>query len=286
MTETTTKTLDGMRILVTRAQEQADSFSGLLRSQGANVSEISLLTFYPNPDSRALDEGLRGLGNYHWIIFASQNAFHFTVLRLKELGLPVSWLAKTKIASVGPATKAAIEAAGLTVAFQPTNYVAESLVEQFPGYPRLSGARIMWPKTDIGRPVIKDRLSAAGAIVDSPIAYLTGLPDKPEELAQQLITMIRGQQLDVITLASAQTARNLATILNLGLGKEPAAEREPGPSAKLQALLGMVKIATIGPITARAAHQHLGKVDIEAAEFTLKGLTDALLASLKIEQKE
>lgn len=283
MTETTTASLQGMRILVTRAQEQADSFSGMLRSQGAVVSEISLLAFYPNSDSRALDEALKGLSNYHWIIFASQNAVHFTLLRLKELGRPTSWLEKAKIASIGPATKAAVEAAGLKVDFQPSSYVAESLVSEFPGYPKLAGTRVLWPKTDIGRPVIKDRLSAAGAVVDTPIAYLTGLPDKPEELAGQLITMIRGQKLDVITLASAQTARNLATILNLGLGKEPSSEREPGPSAKLQALLSNVKIATIGPITARAAHQHLGKVDVEAAEFTLKGLTDALLASLKIE---
>jgi uroporphyrinogen III methyltransferase/synthase len=283
------KPLQGVRVLVTRAEEQADSFADLLQERGATTIERALLAVGPASDYSELDKAINQLAQYQWIIFASQNAVKFTLQRLKALGLPAQALSQCQLASIGPATSNCLAEEGLSVAFQPTAYVAETLVAEFQQQVNLAGQRLLWPKTNIGRLLIADGLRAAGAQVDTAIAYESGLPTNKEHLGRELVALLRDQAIDIITLASAQTARNLGQLLDLGL------QLELGPDHKeklallkeeKEELLSSVKIAAIGPITAAAAEQSLGRVDLIAEEHTLKGLTDSLLASLKFEQNQ
>ena len=289
------KPLQGVRVLVTRAEEQADSFADLLQERGATTIERALLAVGPASDYSELDKAINQLAQYQWIIFASQNAVKFTLQRLKALGLPAQALSQCQLASIGPATSNCLAEEGLSVAFQPTAYVAETLVAEFQQQVNLAGQRLLWPKTNIGRLLIADGLRAAGAQVDTAIAYESGLPTNKEHLGRELVALLRDQAIDIITLASAQTARNLGQLLDLGLQLELEVKRELGPDHKeklallkeeKEELLSSVKIAAIGPITATAAEQSLGRVDLIAEEHTLKGLTDSLLASLKFEQNQ
>jgi uroporphyrinogen-III synthase len=286
------KPLHGARVLVTRAEEQADSFTALLQEQGATTIERALLAVQPASDYSDLDKALMQLNQYQWIIFASQNAVKYTMQRLQELGLPAQTLSQCKLASIGPATSNHLAEAGLAVAFQPTVYVAEVFVTEFPQQTRLAGQRLLWPKTNIGRLIIAEALRAAGAQVDTAVAYESGLPSNKELLGRELVGLLREKAADIITLASAQTARNLGQLLELGLSLELNLGTELGPDheEKLarakEELLASVKIAAIGPITAFAAEQSLGRVDLVAEEHTVKGLTDSLLASLKFEQNQ
>lgn len=295
------KPLQGVKVLVTRAEEQADRFADLLQELGATTLERAFLAVSPASDYSELDKAISQLNQYQWIIFASQNAVKFTLQRLKALGLPAQALSQCQLASIGPATSNCLAEVGLSVAFQPTAYVAETLVAEFQQQINLAGQRLLWPKTNIGRLLIADGLRAAGAQVDTAIAYESGLPSNKEQLARELVTLLRDQAIDIITLASGQTARNLGQLLDLGLELELEAKLELGVKLELgpdhkeklallkegkEELLGSVKIAAIGPITASAAEQSLGRVDVVAAEHTLKGLTDSLLASLKFEQNQ
>jgi uroporphyrinogen-III synthase len=287
----------------------------------------------PASDYTKLDQALKELDQYDWVIFASHNAVKFTLQRLKALGLSAQTLSRCQLASIGESTSSSLKEAGLNVSFQPTTYVAESLAAELPQQTNLAGKRLLWPKTNIGRLLIAEELGAAGAKVDIALAYESGLPANKEQLAAELVSLLQDKAIDVITLASAQTARNLGLVLELGLelqlGRqlEPTTAREseaisdsepellPGatantqqplhPEAKLMSkgsqteaakadhkeklalakedLLASVKIAAIGPITASAAEQSLGRVDLVAKDHTLKGLA-ALLASLKFEQ--
>lgn len=303
------KPLQGLRVLVTRAEEQADSFATLLQDQGATTIERALLAVHPASDYTKLDQALKDLGQYDWIIFASHNAVRFTLQRLKALGLSAQALSCCQLASIGAATSSSLNEVGLTVAFQPTAYVAESLAAELPQQTNLAGKRLLWPKTNIGRLLIAQELEAAGAKVDIAIAYESGLPANKEQLAVELVGLLQDKAIDIITLASAQTARNLGLVLELGLelqiGQQVEQEARLHPKAELiskgsqseaakadhkeklalakEDLLASVKIAAIGPITASAAEQSLGRVDLVAKDHTLKGLA-ALLASLKFEQ--
>ncbi|MBU6450518.1 MAG: uroporphyrinogen-III synthase [Cyanobacteria bacterium REEB67] len=295
--------LDGINILVTRSVDQADIFAGLLRDLGANVSEIPVLAITPPQDYKDLDRYLRDLPSYDWIVFASTNAVDYTVARAAALGLSDA-LKAVKLAVVGPSTAQAVTGHGYKVDFCPSAFVAETLIEEFPDYPHLQGKKIFWPRTNIGRTVIIDKFSEAGAQVDTAVAYLTDLPADHAHLARTLVGALRAGHIDVITLASAQSARNLASMIEEGLLFEAA---EPGKTttkienneeamamksstiaskeATMQELLGAVQIAAIGPVTARAARAELGRVDVEASDHTIIGLTKSLLASLKFPQK-
>jgi len=119
------------------------------------------------------------------------------------------------------------------------------------------------------------------------VAYESGLPDRAEAVGRKIVALLEANALDVITLASAQTAKNLAALIDLGLKQKFAsAGRGEAKASYKKQLLAAVKIAVIGPITAAAAADAFGRVDILAGEHTMEGLTDALLASLKFPQKE
>jgi uroporphyrinogen-III synthase len=283
--------LDGINILVTRAVGQADLFSSLLRDLGANVSEIPVLAITAPEDYTDLDRSLSKLPDYDWIVFASTNAVDYTVARARELGMGDA-LKLVKLAVVGPSTAEAVRDHGYKVDFCPSAFVAETLIEEFPDYPHLQGKKIFWPKTNIGRTVIIEKFSEAGARVDTAVAYLTDLPPEHPQLARTLVGALRAGQIDVITLASAQSARNLARMIREGLiienNEEATAMQSSTTASKeatMQKLLGAVQIAAIGPVTARAARAELGHVDVEASDHTIIGLTKSLLASLKFPQK-
>ncbi len=278
-------------MLVTRAEDQADNYKQQLEEAGAHVSELPVISIKPTGDYSALDAALKNISSYQWIVFASQNAVNHTMARVKHLGLDRHCLRQIKIASIGPSTSDLISTYDLTVSYQPTVFVAETFVAEFPGYPKLTDIRILWPRTNIGRRLIAEQLQAAGAQVEAAIAYETGLPDNADAAAKKLVAMLEANSIDVITLASAQTAKNLAALVDLGLQQKFAtdAERDKDGEEKSQAkkaLLADVKIAAIGPITAATAAQSLGRVDIVAAQHTLDGLTEALLASLKFPQNQ
>jgi len=269
--------LTGLKVLITRAREQAPELRQLLLPLGAEVFEIPVIEISAPQDFAELDRALSSLTNYDWLIFASKNSVKYTLARALELGLPTTLNDRPKLAAIGPATAEELAKHGLSAAFCPSNFVAENLVDEFPGYPDLAGTKILWPKTNIGRTLIIDKLTGAGATVDTALAYTTGLPADHDNLALDLVEKLATGKIDVITLASAQSAKNLTTLINIGLKNKK--------NCDLKTLLKPIKIAAIGPITAEAARDCLGKVDIEAEQYTLAGLTESLLASLKFPQK-
>jgi len=298
---TNDKPLTGLRVLVTRALGQSHEFKELLAPLGAIVSEIPVIEIREPEDFTELDQALRNLQLYNWLIFASKNAVEHTLARVERLGIQLGASPHLRIAAIGPATAGELIKRGVGVHFCPSSFMAEFLVDEFPGYPDLAGTKVLWPKTNIGRTLISDKLRQAGATVDTAIAYITGLPADHQKLAKKLVDALCAGEIDVITLASAQSAYNLADLLNKGLENRTGVKpfdvecklldslpvgRQEKATEGIKKLLTSVKIAAIGPVTARTARQVLGKTDVEASQYTLAGLTEALLASLKFEQKE
>ena len=268
--------LTGRKILVTGAQGQAEKFQAELEPLGASVSALPLIAIGDPADFRDLDNGLLQLADYHWMIFASTNAVKQTLKRARFLGIDMAAQPHLKIAAVGRSTAEELSKNGLETTFCPSRFVAEALIEEFPGYPdQLVGVKIFLPKTDIGRELISEKFSAAGASVKTAVAYKTTAAGDQQEMAGVLRTKLSIDKIDAITLTSAQAARNLCALLNAIF-----------PEQDQKAVLAGVKIAVIGPATAAAARDCLGRVDIEAAEHSIPGLSAALLASLKFPQKE
>src|SRR5438132_7010636 len=78
------KPLAGIRILVTRARPQAAEFSHLLRRQGAMVVGIPLIEIVPPRSFQPLDDALKNLAHYQWLIVTSVNGAQAMLERMRR----------------------------------------------------------------------------------------------------------------------------------------------------------------------------------------------------------
>ena len=111
-------------------------------------------------------------------------------------------------------------------------------------------------------------LEQAGAIVDEVAAYTTVAAAGDDEQGREVLRLLQNGQIDIITFTSSSTVRNFMQWLT-------NCDTEPGTSARSAEL----KIACIGPITSQTARELGLKVDIEAREFTIDGLVEAIVQS-------
>jgi uroporphyrinogen III methyltransferase/synthase len=254
-----TKPLFGKRVLVTRSQEQAGVLSARLRDLGAEPVEFPTIRIAPPDDFGPLDRAIESLCVYKWIVFTSVNGVKSFMRRLLFKGYDARALAQAKLAAIGPATAEELGRFALRVDHMPGNYLAEAMVE---GISIVAGDRILLPRADLARPVLAQELTKEGAKVDEVIAYRT----LPNPLAQECVRTLVEEKIDIITLTSSSTARNLVDILATGVGRE------------WPTVLKGATVACIGPITAQTARELGLHVDIVAQEHTIEGLVEAILA--------
>lgn len=272
--------LKGSRIVVTRSRKQAASLTEKLLALGAEVYEFPVIAINPPLSWKPLDNAISKLKSYDWVLFASANAVDAFMARAAAVGIGREELDNARIAVIGPGTAQALVERDLAPDFCPSSFIAETLVSEFPGYPDIAGLRILWPRTNVGRTYVLDKFKEAGASIEVVESYRTSLPPNEQDIADRLTTLLSKSVIDVITLASAQSARNLSTIISTGLNKKLGDKNIDAPiglEAIRNALSGVV-VATIGPETSQAARKHLGKVDVEAEQFTIDGLVRAIVS--------
>ncbi len=253
--------LQGKRILITRAREQAGVLAEQLRDLGATVVEIPSIEIRPPQSYEPLDEAIRKIRAYDWLILTSVNGVRALIDRLEHAELPPAHLASLKIAAIGPATKKAIEARGLTVSVMPRQYIAESVVEALQD--EVKGKNVLLVRAKVARDVIPQELRNAGATVNVIEAYQTVVPQASRERLRDVLSR-PGQQPHAITFTSSSTARNFLELL--------------GEDNKY--LLTGVILASIGPVTSGTLHELGLTVHIEAGEYTIPGLVQALADNL------
>ncbi len=244
--------LDGLRIVVTRAAHQLEELASPLRALGAEVIPLPLIGIAPPLGPALLRSAASSANSYDWIIFTSANAIAGFLSAFN--GSPGSITAR--IATVGSATRDAAERAGFHVDLVPENYIAESLAEALSGE-ELSGRRILIPSAAVTREVVPVALRQRGAQVDVVEAYRNIIPPEAAALAPQVF---RPPYPDWVTFASSSAVDNLMHLT----GREP---------------LTHSKVATIGPATSNTARKHLLSVTSEAKTHNIKGLVEALAAS-------
>jgi uroporphyrinogen-III synthase len=251
--------LHGLNVLLTRASHQIEAPAARLRELGANVICLPLIEISPPDSWHALDQAVQHIADYDWIIFVSANAVDAFFNRLKTLDKQN--LTFPRFASIGPKTTERLASHGHKADYQAEAFIAESFVANFPV---ASGQRVLWPKANIGRMLIADELGKKGVHVDAIHVYKTTLPSDAQTVATELELLIIEKSIDVITVASSQTVRNMRQLLDN--------VRMPITALK------DVKILAIGPETARTAAEQLGKCDIQATEYTVDGMIDCLLS--------
>jgi uroporphyrinogen III methyltransferase / synthase len=248
------RVLQGRRIVVTRAADQAEALLQRLAALGAEVLELPTIEIWPAPDYGPLDQAIRGLDEYDWLIFTSANGVRFFEQRLARAGRTLASI-RQPICAIGPATRKALERRGAAVRLVPEEYVAESLVASFDEL-RLEGARILLPRAAVARDVVPEALRRRGASVDVIEAYRTR---PPADLAERADVVFGGaRKPDWITFTSSSTVANFLAAV--------------GPEK-----LAGVRVASIGPVTSATARAGGLPVDAEAREYTIGGLVEAIV---------
>src|SRR5271166_6354181 len=101
------KPLEGKRIVVTRAIEQAREIKERLENLGAIVLLIPAVSFSEPDETSELDRAIGSLEMFDWLLFTSANAVRFFAGRCRKLGRSVNNGNRLRCAAVGPATAGA-----------------------------------------------------------------------------------------------------------------------------------------------------------------------------------
>ncbi|MDV3348890.1 uroporphyrinogen-III synthase [Leptolyngbyaceae cyanobacterium CCMR0082] len=256
----------GETILVTRPVDQADTFVQQLRGQGANAISLSALSIQPPSSWHELDQQLSRLSEFDWLILTSANGVKFFIERLRSQGYSLQDIATVKIAVVGRKTAIFLQQKGLTPDFIPPQFISDSLVEHFPDRDHLNGAQILYPcLEDERRDLLITELSRLGAVVWDVPAYRSACP---EDIEPDTLQALKQGIIDVVTFASPKTVRCFQQLLQAHQNKLGALPEQ---------LLEKVAIASIGPLTSEACQEIFSRVDIQPNEYSLNGLTAALI---------
>lgn len=252
------KPLTGRKILITRARHQAQSLASALENKGATVVAIPAIEIIPPDSYDALDASLRNAKKYQWLVVTSANSVEVLAERLSALKLPIAAVDALKIAAIGPATARALGEVGLHVDEVPRQAVAESLVDSLRNQVR--GTNVLLVRAKVARDVLPDELRKARATVDVVDAYQTIVPSTSAD-DLRLLFAAPDRVPDVVTFTSSSTVTNFLRLLC-------EANITVWPSA--------MAAASIGPITSQTLRNHGIEPAVEATEYTIPGVVEAL----------
>lgn len=268
-THLNTTPLSGKTVLVTRSASQSSEFSDRLRDQGAHVIEMPALEIGPPSSWADLDGAIARLHEFDWLILTSANGVQSFFQRLQAQQQDARSLHSLKVAVVGQKTAQSLENYGIRPDFVPPDFIADALVTHFPEPSRLDGMQILFPRVESGgRASLVKELTARGAIVTEIAAYESRCPST---IPPEALNALQRRALDVITFASSKTVKNFYHLV------ESSADLVGEPLLPMADWLDAVCIASIGPQTSAACQQWLGRVDIEAQDYTLEGLTHVIV---------
>jgi uroporphyrinogen-III synthase len=249
--------LHGRRVLVTRPRGQAGRLVGLLEAYGAQTVSLPTIEIGPPDDWRPLDQAIRSLAAFRWVVFTSVNGVAAFRDRLRLAGLDARSLAGCRVAAIGPETAEALRHGGIEADLVPLEYRAEGLVEAL--MPRLApGDAVLLVRATEARERLPQDLEAQGIRVTIAPAYRTRFP---RDGAAEMVALLESRRIDVVTFTSSSTVRGF-----LGL---------VGPTEARRLLTGVV-VAAIGPVTAETATEHGLHVNVMPHEYTVPALADAL----------
>jgi uroporphyrinogen-III synthase len=181
--------LEGKRVLVTRAGEEAAELETLLRARGAVPVRFPCIAFEDGPDVARIVQAVRERPDL--IVLASPHAAR----RLMELVGRV----EIPFAAVGAATAAFLPGQPI---IPKSGAGAEALLAEL--VPLVRGKRVLVPRAEGGNPALVNGLEQAGAAVEALALYRTVTPG----IADRSVL----RDLDAISFASASAVRGFVAL--------------------------------------------------------------------------
>ncbi|WP_206811643.1 uroporphyrinogen-III C-methyltransferase [Paradesulfitobacterium ferrireducens] len=254
------KPLFGQRIIVTRARHQASALSQAIEDLGGEPWEFPAIEIVPPSAPELLTKAISNLKRFEWLVFTSVNGVTAFFNELMKRGKDIRDLAGVEIVAIGPATKEALEQRSLRIAFMPDEYRAEKIIEGLASRV-LAGQSVLLARAEEARDVLPEALKALGADVWDVPVYKTVLGESNRE---DLLELLGDGKVSAVTFTSSSTVRNFIKLIEGNIS-----------------LLDGVKVFSIGPITSQTARELGIEVHREAKQYTIEGLTEALVEGVK-----
>jgi uroporphyrinogen-III synthase len=205
------KPLQGRRIVVTRPAAQAAALAQMIAAQGGEPICFALLEIAPANDPQPLQQAIARLDDYAMAIFISPNAVMFSVAHILAQR---RWPEALQAVAIGPGTAAQLAACGIGEVIVPARrFDSEALLEM----PQLQRAAMLGKKVLIlrgngGREELAATLQERGAQVDAIGCYRRLPPGD----ASAIVSLLRNNGLDALTISSSEGLRNLLPLLDTG----------------------------------------------------------------------
>ena len=143
----------------------------------------------------------------------------------------------------------------------PEKFVAESVLECLK--PLLNfGEKILLPRSDLARTLLVDTLRDLGMKVDEVVAYRT---KKVDRFTDEILEKLRDKSIHIVTFTSSSTVKNFMELVG---------DKE---------ILEGIRLASIGPVTTKTLAEFGLAPDIEATDYTIKGLFNAIVETVNKE---
>lgn len=200
--------LAGKRVVVTRAIEQARDLTTRLERMGATVLLFPAVSFSEPDDTFELDQAIRSLNDFDWILFTSANAARFFARGCRRVGVQPNEGGSYRCAAVGPATASAVAAEGFSVHHVAQEYAGAALARELSA--SLAGKSVILPRSERARPDLPEALRDAGAEVTEVVAYHTGAAGAIDPAVMQAV---RDLSVDAISFFSPSAIQNIRALL-------------------------------------------------------------------------
>jgi len=249
--------LAGVRVLVTRPEGQSAAMCQRLAALGAEVWHQPAVEISEPDDWQPVDDALRRLGRFDWLVFSSPNGVRYFLERLLARGGDVRRLAPTRLAAIGPGTAAELRRYHLAADLLPEEFCAESLAAALiAAIPQTDSPRVLLIRASRGRDVLAEQLRAAGIEVEQVVAYRSSDVASPEPRNR---AALEAGKIDWVTVSSSAVARSLVKMFGTALRR--------------------ARLVSISPITSKVLIELGFPPDAEAVEYAPAGMVEAIVAA-------
>jgi len=232
--------LSGKTVLITRAASQSEELRSRLEDLHARVIECPTIHIVPPTSWKPVDDAIRRLSTYNWLLFTSANGVEQFMDRMGDRRPSIP------IAVVGAATGKKLSEWELKPTLVPKDFRAEGLLASFAE--NLVGTRILFPRAEVARELLPEELRRRGAVVDVVTVYRT-----VKALSGDIGEILATERIDCIVFTSPSTIPEDLHTLPTGTA-----------------------LAAIGPVTREAAQLMGLKPDIVPVESTVPALVEAI----------
>ncbi len=249
----------GKKILVTRSRAQSRRMAEKISMQGGVPILFPTIEIRPPEDFTALDESIRRIGEFDWVIFTSVNGVERFFQRFFEIRDDIRDMAGPRIGAIGPVTASSVRNLGIKVDLLAKEFIAEGVLAQLSGE-EVRGRRFLIPRAEKARETLPDGIAEMGGVVEVVSVYRTGMP--ADSAIEKARSMLEQREVDAVTFTSSSTVTHFVDMLG---------------EVDVGSLLSGVAVASIGPVTSETARRLGLTVHVEASEYTIDGLVDALV---------